>query len=136
MIPVVEQKWYYLTHSWEDKGVHAFPKGIGPKVNALARLEFELTYHDVAVQNVCHPPPPHRKIAEIARLLKRGRLLGLKSGLLLQGSSPLSVNILIKFLRPSASCEKVIVIPIYTLQNIFKQSIIWKIVLILFLMLI
>ena len=23
----------YLTHSWEDKGVHTFPKGICPKVN-------------------------------------------------------------------------------------------------------
>ena len=28
-----EQYWYYLTHSWEDKGVHTFPKGICPKVN-------------------------------------------------------------------------------------------------------
>ena len=27
-----EQKWYYLTHSWEDEGVHAFRKGISPKV--------------------------------------------------------------------------------------------------------
>ena len=28
-----EQEWYYLTHSWWDKGVHTFPKGICPKVN-------------------------------------------------------------------------------------------------------
>ena len=21
-----EQLWYYLTHSWEDKGVHTFPR--------------------------------------------------------------------------------------------------------------
>ena len=27
-----EQWWYYLTHSWEDKGVHTFPKGISLKV--------------------------------------------------------------------------------------------------------
>ena len=31
-----EQSWYYLTHSWEDKGVHSFPKGICPKVNVIA----------------------------------------------------------------------------------------------------
>ena len=27
-----EQSWYHLTHSWEDKGVHTFPKGISLKV--------------------------------------------------------------------------------------------------------
>ena len=26
-ILVEEQQWYYLTHSWEDKRVHAFPMG-------------------------------------------------------------------------------------------------------------
>ena len=31
-----KQKWYYLTHSWEDKGVHAFPKGICFKLNVAA----------------------------------------------------------------------------------------------------
>ena len=41
-----EQQWYYLTHSWEDKGVHTFPKGICPKVNVIARLEYELAYYD------------------------------------------------------------------------------------------
>ena len=39
----------YLTHSWEDKGVHTFPKGICPKVNVIARLEYELAYYDSAV---------------------------------------------------------------------------------------
>ena len=39
-----EQKLYYLTHRWEDKGVHTFPKGIWPKVNEIARLEYELAY--------------------------------------------------------------------------------------------
>ena len=38
-----EQSWYYLTHSWEDKRVHNFLKGICPKVNIIAWLEFELT---------------------------------------------------------------------------------------------
>ena len=44
-----KQQWYYLTHSWEDKGVHTFPKGICPKVNVIARLEYELAYYDSAV---------------------------------------------------------------------------------------
>ena len=41
-----EQQWCYLTHSWEDKGVYTFPKGICPKVNVIVRLEFELAYYD------------------------------------------------------------------------------------------
>ena len=45
-----EQWWYYLTHSWEDKGVHTFPKGICSKVNVIAWLEFELAYYDSAAQ--------------------------------------------------------------------------------------
>ena len=28
--------------AWKNKEVHAFPKGISPKVNKMARLEFEL----------------------------------------------------------------------------------------------
>ena len=32
-ILVEEQKWYYLSHSLGNKGVHAFPNGISPKVN-------------------------------------------------------------------------------------------------------
>ena len=49
-----EQLWYYLTHSWEDKGVHTFPKGIFPKVNVIAWLEYELAYYDSAVQRFNH----------------------------------------------------------------------------------
>ena len=49
-----EQQWYYLTHSWEDKGVHTFPKGICPKVNVIARLEYELAYYDSAVHHFNH----------------------------------------------------------------------------------
>ena len=37
-----KQLWCYLTHSWENKRVHTFPKGIYPKMNVIARLEFEL----------------------------------------------------------------------------------------------
>ena len=35
-----EQQWYYLTHSWEDKGVHTFLKSICLRVNVIARLSF------------------------------------------------------------------------------------------------
>ena len=45
---------HYLTHSWEDKGVHTFPKGIYPKVNVIARLEYELAYYDSAVHRFNH----------------------------------------------------------------------------------
>ena len=31
-----------LTHSWEDKRVHTFSKGICPKVNLIAGLEYKL----------------------------------------------------------------------------------------------
>ena len=44
----------YLTHSWEDKGVHTFPMGICPKVNVIARLEYELAYYDSAVHHFIH----------------------------------------------------------------------------------
>ena len=37
-----KQLWYYLTHSWKDKGVNTFPKSISLKVNEMARIEFEL----------------------------------------------------------------------------------------------
>ena len=49
-----EQLWYYLTHSWEDEGVHAFLKGIYSKVNVIARLENELAYYDSAVHRFNH----------------------------------------------------------------------------------
>ena len=45
---------YYLTHSWEDKGVHTFPKGICPKVNVIAWLEYEFTYYDSISFNALH----------------------------------------------------------------------------------
>ena len=48
------QQWYYLTHSWEDKGVHTFPKSICPKVNVIARLEYELAYYDSALHRFNH----------------------------------------------------------------------------------
>ena len=41
-------------HSWEDKEVHTFPKGIYPKVNVIALLGFELAHYDSAVQRFVH----------------------------------------------------------------------------------
>ena len=38
----------------EDKGVHTFPNGICPKVNVIARLEYELVYYDSAVHRFNH----------------------------------------------------------------------------------
>ena len=38
----------------ENSGIHSFPKGISSKVNVIARLEFELTNNDVAVQHLSH----------------------------------------------------------------------------------
>ncbi len=36
-----------LLFNCEDKEVHNFPKGICPKVNVIAQLEFELANYDV-----------------------------------------------------------------------------------------
>ena len=46
---ILLEEQYYLTHSWDDKGVHTFPKGICPKVNIIARLGYEFAYYDSAV---------------------------------------------------------------------------------------
>ena len=43
-----------VTYSWEDLTFLTFPKGICPKVNVIARLEFELAYYDSAVQRFNH----------------------------------------------------------------------------------
>ena len=32
-----------------DKGIHTFSYGISPKVNVIARLEFELAHNDVSI---------------------------------------------------------------------------------------
>ena len=42
------------TFSWEDKGVHTFPRGICPKVNVIALLEYELAYCESAVNRFNH----------------------------------------------------------------------------------
>ena len=53
-ILVEEQQIYYLTSYWGHNRVHTFSKGISPKVNAMARLEFQLDYNVITVQYVSH----------------------------------------------------------------------------------
>ena len=36
---------------WGNKGVHNFLKGIGPKVNVIAPLKFEIFYYDDTVKH-------------------------------------------------------------------------------------
>ena len=43
-----------------------FPKGVSPKVNVIARLEFELAYYDVTIQNVSHyTTSPRSAVAKV-----------------------------------------------------------------------
>ena len=42
------------TYSWDNKRVHTFPKGISPKMNAIAQLEFELAFFEAADQHFSH----------------------------------------------------------------------------------
>ena len=44
------QETYWMHHVWEDKKGYTFPKGICPKVNVIAPLEFELTYYNSTVR--------------------------------------------------------------------------------------
>ena len=44
----------HLTYMWKDKAVHTFLKSICPKVNVIARLEYELAYCDSAVHRFNH----------------------------------------------------------------------------------
>ena len=71
-----EQLCYHLTHSWEDKGVHTFPKGICPKVNVITRLEYELAYYDSAVHCFNHytTRTPHQFLSGIRDSRKAGSL--------------------------------------------------------------
>ena len=72
---ILLEEQYYSTHSWEDKGVHTFPKGICPKVNIIARLENELAYYDSAVHRFNHyttrTPPKSRFCVGTTKYLKR-----------------------------------------------------------------
>ena len=56
-----------------DKGVHTFPKDICPKVNVIARLEFELAYYDFAVHHFNHYTTRIVRDSERKMLRKRCR---------------------------------------------------------------
>ena len=58
-ILVEEQLWYYLNDSWEDKEFHTLPKGICPKVNVIARLEFVLNYTSAVHRFNYYTRSPH-----------------------------------------------------------------------------
>ena len=63
---------HYLTHSWWDKGVHTFPKGISPNVNVIVRLEFEVAYLEVAVNYFSHDTmqiPPGFKYSYLTSII-------------------------------------------------------------------
>ena len=64
VIRLEEQSWYYLTYSWRNRGVHAFPKSIGPKVSEIAWLEFELTHFSPV-----HLPLDHRDCFHLEEVL-------------------------------------------------------------------
>ena len=49
-----EQKCYYLTHSWGNKGVRTFPNGISQKVNVIKRLACKLDYYKSAAHRFNH----------------------------------------------------------------------------------
>ena len=46
--------YYYYYYYWRVKRVHFFTEGIRSKVNAIARLEFEHAFYDIAILYVNH----------------------------------------------------------------------------------
>ena len=67
-----EEHWaYYLIHSWGDKGIHTFSKGISPKLNVIVWLDFEHARYDIIVLNVSHyttsNPPRMYRYRQIAQ---------------------------------------------------------------------
>ena len=49
-----KQSWNQWTHCLKNSRDHIFPKNICPKVFLLARIEFELSYDDIAAYHVSH----------------------------------------------------------------------------------
>ena len=80
IIFVEEQDWwgFFLTQSWGDRRVHAFPKNICPKVSSIAQLEFELAYYDSAVQPLHHEDNPallYSDCLSVGNPLKRAMIM-------------------------------------------------------------
>ena len=53
-ILVEEHQWFYLIHSWGDKGIYTFPKSIGLKMKIIAWLEVGLAYFEAAAKDFYH----------------------------------------------------------------------------------
>ena len=51
---VEERQWYYWNYILRDKGVLTFASSMSLKVSVIARVEFELTYFETAVQPLRH----------------------------------------------------------------------------------
>ena len=51
-ILVEGRKWFYLTHSCENKGAYTFSEDISSKVNVIVWLEFKFTY--VTIKHVSY----------------------------------------------------------------------------------
>ena len=58
LIPNPSLQKYYLIHNWGDKGVHAFPRGISPKVNAIVQLEITTMSQSSTLTTTPWGPPP------------------------------------------------------------------------------
>ena len=52
-----------LIHRKTNQPTKSFPKIISPKVNVIARVEFELAYYDVVVQHISHHVMGHHSHA-------------------------------------------------------------------------
>ena len=60
-----------------DKWVYIFPKGISPKVNVKAQLEFELAYLKAIIKHFSHYTTctlPHRRMRKKKRERERERV--------------------------------------------------------------
>ena len=49
-----KQKWYYLTNSKEEKEIQTFSNSNCPKMNIIARLEFEFSNYNCPVHSLNH----------------------------------------------------------------------------------
>ena len=61
------ERRYYLTQCSKDKRVHAFLKGISPKVIVISQLEYELAYFEPLVK---HNPHSSARINPYPKFLK------------------------------------------------------------------
>ena len=59
-------------------GVHTFPKGICPKVNVIARLEYELAYYDSALTITPRGHPPKRCMIATINMRVMKQVLNIK----------------------------------------------------------